>query len=157
MPPKREAEAPLPGDGVFDGDYSDEKRRQVARSDAARLRGSYRYNTGGTSPRRDLPLFDRLRAERSQEICRRRAAQRAEWSSSSAAPATPPRKVCLGTLASVSLPFWCQMPKGEKSSRIYFHGSCMGWGAQHMLLSFIWLCFSSICYLCQLNYFLLYV
>ena len=105
MPPKREAEAPLPGDGVFDGDYSDEKRRQVARSDAARLRGSYRYNTGGASPRRDLPLFDRLRAERSQEVRRRRAAQRAEWSSSSAPPATPPprpRKLQLGEGSSSS-------------------------------------------------------
>ena len=89
MAPKREAE-PLPGDEVFDGDYSDEKRRQVARSDAARLRGSYRYMTGGASPRRDLPLFDRLRAERSQEMRRRCQAQRAEWSSSSVATASPP-------------------------------------------------------------------
>ena len=53
MPPKREADAPLPGDEVFDGDYFDEKHRQVARSDAARLRDSYRYMTGGASPRRD--------------------------------------------------------------------------------------------------------
>ena len=61
--------------------------------------------TGSASPRRDLPLFDRLRAERSQEMRRRRAAQRAEWSSSSAATATPPprpRKLQLGEGSSSS-------------------------------------------------------
>ena len=42
-----------------------EEGRRAARSDAARLRGSYRYMTDGASPRRDLPLFDRLQVERS--------------------------------------------------------------------------------------------
>ena len=82
MGTKREA-PPLPGDDLFDGDYSDEKRRQVAHSNGARLRGSRKYMFGGATPRRDLPLFDRLWRERTIEI-RCRQLQRGEGSSSAA-------------------------------------------------------------------------
>ena len=87
MGTKREA-PPLPGDDLFDGDYSDEKRRQVARSDAARLHDSRKYMFRDALPRRDLPLFDWLRRERAIEI-RRRQLQRGEGNSS-AATASPP-------------------------------------------------------------------
>ena len=74
MAPKREAE-PLPGDDKFGGDYSDEKRRQVSRSDGARKRGVLKYKLGEPVPagwhRRDLPEFDRLRRLGEIEIRRR--------------------------------------------------------------------------------------
>ena len=92
MAPKREPEAALPGDDRFGGDYSDEKRAQVVRSDGAR-----KYSHGG-SVRRDLPEFDRLRREREIEIRRRQqlrlrhgeGSSSACASSSSAAPGAPP-------------------------------------------------------------------
>ena len=101
MAPKREATPPLPGDdSEFRGDFSDEKRALVVRSDGARKRGSRKYKFGEPIPaswlRRDLPEFDRLRRER--EIRRRQqlrlrhgeGSSSAGASSSSAAPGAPP-------------------------------------------------------------------
>ena len=97
MAPKRERDAPLPGDDRFGGDYSDAKRAQIVRSDGARKRGAWRY--GGGPVRCDLPEFDRLRRVREREIDRRRREQllsagasssSAGASSSSAAPGPPP-------------------------------------------------------------------
>ena len=95
MAPKREA--PLPSDDQFGGDYSDEKRAQVVRSDVARKRGARKYSRGG-SVRCDLPEFDRLRREREIEIRRRKqlrlrhgeGSSSAGASSSSAASGAPP-------------------------------------------------------------------
>ena len=53
---------------------------------------------------------------------------------------------CLGALAPVSLPFWCQMSKGEKISRIYIHGSCMG-GVHSICIYHSFGCVSPTCYL----------
>ena len=90
MAPKREPEAPLPGDDRFGGDYSDAKRAQIVRSDGARKRGARKYSHGG-SVRCDLPEFDRLRREREREIDRRRREKFLRGaSSSSAAPGAPP-------------------------------------------------------------------
>ena len=72
MAPKREPEAALPGDDRFGGDYSDEKRALVVRSEGARKRAARKYKLGEPVPdayfRRDVPEFDRLRREREREI-----------------------------------------------------------------------------------------
>ena len=87
MGAKREA-PPLPSDDLFDGDYSDEKRRQVTRSDGARLRSRRKYMFRGATLRCNLLLFDQLRQERVIEI-RRRQLQRGEGSSSVATTSPP--------------------------------------------------------------------
>lgn len=103
MAPKREATPPLPGDdSEFRGDFSDERRALVVRSDGARKRGSRKYKIGEPIPAawkvRKLPEFDRLRREREVEIRRRQqlrlrngeGSSSAGASSSSAASGAPP-------------------------------------------------------------------
>ena len=101
MAPKRENSPPLPGDDRFGGDYSDERRAKLVRSDGARKRCSRKWtNDHLPVPQplryRAVEEFDRLRWERELERRRRARLNGGEGSSSGSAssstvpPALPP-------------------------------------------------------------------